>query len=105
MVEYVVNYDYISKVLCVNKAKAALDCKGKCHLTEELAKASEGEKTASDKKIAVKDLEWLFFQTIQQVKLSNTSTLQKPISKFNYCNLYSYLNSIPTFHPPPYFTQ
>ncbi len=41
VVEYMVNYDYISKVLCENKAKPKLKCNGKCHLMKELAKASE----------------------------------------------------------------
>ncbi len=38
VIEYAINYDYISKVLCVNKEKPKLQCNGKCHLTKELAK-------------------------------------------------------------------
>ncbi|MBP4140542.1 hypothetical protein J3S90_01855 [Flavobacterium sp. P4023] len=44
VLEYVVNYDYISKVLCINKDKPMMHCNGKCHLMKELAKASESEK-------------------------------------------------------------
>ena len=62
VVEYVVNYEYISKVLCVNKAKPELQCNGKCHLMKELAKASENEKPITDKRIVVKEVEVLFFQ-------------------------------------------
>lgn len=39
--DYIINYDYISKVLCENKAKPELKCNGKCQLMKELAKASE----------------------------------------------------------------
>ncbi|MEN9488966.1 MAG: hypothetical protein RL494_1231 [Bacteroidota bacterium] len=62
VVEYVVNYEYISKVLCVNKDKPKLQCNGKCHLMKELAKASENEKPiSSDKKFSVQENEVLFF--------------------------------------------
>ncbi|PKP15212.1 MAG: hypothetical protein CVU07_10940, partial [Bacteroidetes bacterium HGW-Bacteroidetes-23] len=44
---YVVNYDYISKELCENKAKPELECNGKCHLKAELANASEESTPAS----------------------------------------------------------
>ena len=43
VIEYVVNYEYISKVLCENKAKPMMHCNGKCHLMKELAKAAENE--------------------------------------------------------------
>ena len=41
--EYLVNYDYISNVLCVNKATPELNCNGACHLTNEIKKAMEDE--------------------------------------------------------------
>ncbi len=53
VVDYIVNYEYISKVLCINKAKPKLNCNGKCHLMKELAKTSESETPiSSNKKIA-----------------------------------------------------
>ena len=52
VLDYVVNYEYISKVLCVNKAKPKLQCNGKCHLMKELAKTAENEvPISSNKKI------------------------------------------------------
>jgi hypothetical protein len=52
VIDYIVNYDYISNVLCENKAKPELKCNGKCHLIKELAKASNDDKPInSDKKI------------------------------------------------------
>jgi hypothetical protein len=55
VVAYVTNYNYITKVLCINKSKPKLQCNGKCHLMKELAKASESEKPIhSDKKDNVK---------------------------------------------------
>ncbi|RYG30131.1 MAG: hypothetical protein EOO01_37200 [Chitinophagaceae bacterium] len=43
LVEYVTNYDYIATVLCVNKTKPEMHCNGKCHLMQELAKASASD--------------------------------------------------------------
>lgn len=34
LVEYVVNYEYISEVLCENKEKPLIGCDGKCYLTK-----------------------------------------------------------------------
>ncbi len=102
VIDYVVNYHYISTVLCENKDKPKLKCCGKCHLKKELAKASEGEKpNSSNKKDTSKnDVEVLFFQKIKplvsgEINLKNTNTLFD-----NYSNLYFHLNGCSAFHPP-----
>jgi hypothetical protein len=100
IVEYIVNYDYIIKVLCINKTKPELNCNGKCHLMKELAKVSEGDEPISDKKIVVKDVELLFFEDIKKIVFLKVLTGEDSIFNFNYCNLYNYLNSYSTFHPP-----
>jgi hypothetical protein len=65
VIEYAVNYEYISKVLCVNKAKPMMHCNGKCHLMKELAKASETEKPiSSDKKTTVQVFNLFQFQNL-----------------------------------------
>lgn len=51
VLDYAVNNDYLSKVLCINKDKPELKCYGKRHLLKELAKASEEDRPiSSDKK-------------------------------------------------------
>ena len=100
IVEYVTNYEYISKVLCVNKAKPEMKCKGKCHLMKELAKAAEDEKPISDKKIVVKEIEVLFYQKLRPIEFPKLLVTKYPILNFNYSNLYTYLNSCSVFHPP-----
>ncbi|WP_420287146.1 hypothetical protein VT569_10545 [Flavobacterium psychrophilum] len=100
VVEYLVNYDYITKVLCVNKETPIMGCDGKCYLISQLAKSSDTEKPFSDKKIIVKELEVLFFQEITAVIFPNASFLPIRVLNFNYSNLYNYLNSTTTFHPP-----
>ncbi|AJR04341.1 hypothetical protein [Siansivirga zeaxanthinifaciens] len=53
--EYYVNYEYISKVLCINKEKPMSTCNGKCHLSQQLNEAQQTEK--QDKKIPVVEQE------------------------------------------------
>jgi hypothetical protein len=103
VVDYIINYEYISKVLCVNKAKPAMHCNGKCHLMKELAKAAENEKPiSSDKKNTTQEVEVLFFEKINGYHLDFfcDRTIQKINS--NYSNLYSYLNRTSVFHPPTF---
>lgn len=101
VVDYVVNYEYISKVLCVNKAKPKLKCNGKCHLMKELAKTSESETPIpSSKKIAYHELEVLFFEEIKSFKITSIYFDKKQIVNNNYSDLYSYLISDSVFRPP-----
>jgi len=102
VVDYIVNYEYISTVLCENKDKPELKCCGKCHLKKELASASEGEKPInSDKKENSKqEVEVLFFQEIktlftEQIYFQNTTSIGD-----NYSNFYFHLNGCSVFHPP-----
>ncbi len=101
VLDYVVNYEYITKVLCINKAKPKLQCNGKCHLMKELAKASENEAPiSSDKKTTSQQIEILFFEEIKSFKIVSIyfEENQKVIS--NYSNSYLYLNSVSVFRPP-----
>lgn len=49
LVEYAVNYDYISTVLCINKSKPELHCNGKCYLSKELAKTNDSDSSPLNK--------------------------------------------------------
>lgn len=101
VVEYMVNYDYISKVLCENKAKPKMKCNGKCHLMKELAKASDTETPkSSDKKGAVQLTEVLFFEEIESFKINTDFSSDIKKANTSYSDLYFYLNSDATFRPP-----
>lgn len=103
VIDYVVNYDYIATVLCVNKAKPQMHCNGKCHLMKEMAKESESEKPiSSDKKNGVSENEILFFQVIHPFEPIQDFYPTTTRMTINYSNLYSYLNSITVFHPPTF---
>lgn len=102
IVEYVVNYKYISEVLCVNKEKPIIGCNGKCYLMSELAKSAESEKPLSDKKNSVKDIEILFFQETTNLNVVKTTFPIKVVLNNFYSNLYSLLNCCSVFHPPSF---
>ena len=101
VIDYIVNYEYISKVLCVNKAKPKMHCNGKCHLMKELAKASENEKPISpDKKVTSQESEVLFIEELKSFKITPTFFQEKQNLNSSYSNLYFLLNSGSVFHPP-----
>lgn len=101
VIDYVVNYEYISKVLCENKEKPAMKCNGKCHLMKELAKASETEKPiSSDKKASVNTVNDLFVEELHPLDWVIFDTHTKPSLDTAYANLYAHLNSHAIFHPP-----
>ena len=49
--EYILNYQYIAKVLCVNKEKVKLNCNGKCHLKKQLSKTVSDSTTKNQNRI------------------------------------------------------
>jgi len=102
VIDYVINYDYISKVLCENKAKPQLKCNGKCHLMKELAKASENEKPInSDKKDNSKhEIELLYCNELSEINFRQIYFLNKTSVGDNYANLYFHTVSCSVFHPP-----
>jgi len=101
VIDYAVNYDYISKVLCINKAKPELKCNGKCHLMKELAKASEDDKTNStEKKQSTNKLIDLFVGEQDSFKFAFLVNKNKPSFNSKCSNLYSHLDSNSIFHPP-----
>ena len=104
--DYVINYGYISKELCINKAKPELKCNGKCHLMKELAKASEDEKPiSSDKKDNSKhEIEVLFYQEILPLQLTQIYFHTNSSAANNYSNHYFHLNSCSVFHPPTFIS-
>ena len=105
VLEYAINYDYITKTLCVNKAKPKMQCNGKCHLMKELAKASESEKPiSSDKKQLVQESEVLFLETIASFVCADFFTNPTQKINANYSNLYSFLNSGVVEHPPTFIS-
>jgi hypothetical protein len=75
--DYAFNYDYIAKVLCINKDKPKLKCNGKCYLMQQLAKNAEEDSSKENlpKKV---EFQLLFFQ---DSRLLEFEVLTQPINK------------------------
>jgi hypothetical protein len=71
VIDYIVNYEYISTQLCENIEKPELKCNGKCHLMKELSKASEDEKpiNSNKKQNTKQEVEVLFCETISTLNI------------------------------------
>lgn len=104
VLDYIINYDYIAKELCENKAKPQMHCNGKCHLMKELAKAAEEQKQESDRKSAQQNAEVLFFEAPFEFAFSSVITLPYSKNETAYTNLYSHCNTVSFFHPPAFIS-
>ena len=96
-VEYAINYDYISKVLCINKDKPELNCNGKCQLMKELKQQEEDD--FKSLRISMDEYPIGF---ITLLKIQSLKPIDKYIinHSFFYSDNYSYLNGKSVFHPP-----
>ena len=95
VIDYAVNYDYIAKVLCINKDKPKSTCHGKCHVAKEI----ENNKTNQQKKIQLNDLEFDKYvkNTTPSFKLLFTS-YKKQVLYYNELEYTNYYKKI--FRPP-----
>lgn len=95
-VEYAIQYDYISKVLCINKDKPELSCNGKCQLMQKLEQQQEEDYQS----LRIQMDEYpIGFVKFVKIKERNTDI---NVIKLNhhYKNQYAYLHSYQVFHPP-----
>jgi len=101
VIDYMVNYDYISTVLCINKDKPELHCNGKCQLMKELANAADDDKPIStNKKTNTNTLNDLFVQEVNEYVFMTANKPVEYILNSKYTNLYSHLEVYSIFHPP-----
>jgi hypothetical protein len=100
LVEYAVNYDYISKVLCVNKSKPELHCNGKCYLSKEIAKTNDTDSSPlhKTKNSGQKLLDIYVLPETTAIKTTENAFFSNP--DFLYETAYSFLFLRHIFRPP-----
>ena len=96
-VEYVINYDYISKVLCINKDKPELNCNGKCQLMMKLEKQQKDD--FKSLRISMEEYP-IGFVSILNIDLEDKLLFIKEKESFLYKKNYYYLFNKEVFHPP-----
>ncbi|WP_080777741.1 hypothetical protein [Chryseobacterium phocaeense] len=100
LVEYAVNYDYISTTLCVNKSKPELHCNGKCYLSKELAKTNGSDSSPLNK---AKNSGQKIIDTCTLPEIAVIQKADQPIPQnlnFLYETAYSFLFLKHIFKPP-----
>lgn len=97
VVKYALNKEFISKVLCENKAKPILKCNGKCHLKKELQKEEKKENAPANNSKEKFEVQFSSFPIITDTFhfLVNTNELN-----VIYLHHYSSKHIEAIFHPP-----
>lgn len=96
-IEYALNYEYISEILCINKENTEMNCDGKCYLTKELNKQSEENKTNA----TLINLEEYPIGFIHIISLEEEQLIKERTTKnTEYCKNYHLLISKNFFRPP-----
>lgn len=96
-IEYLVNQDYITEFLCINKEKPKLQCNGKCYLVKALKKQQSS--TSKSLRVSLENYP-IGFVTIFQIRTNNTVNLTKKNIPEFYEKLYHTHYNSNTFVPP-----
>ena len=97
LVEYAINYDYIAKVLCINKDKPEMQCNGKCQLMKKLEKQQEEDYKSI--RILIEEYP-IGFVDVLDISSDLNTELQHKKGNFSHKNDYSFLFLNAVFHPP-----
>lgn len=82
-----------------------MECNGKCHLMKELAKNADTEKPASsNKKNHSSDTIDIIFNPEKGYVITSVFISLNRSVNAAYANLYAYLKSDSTFHPPSFIS-
>lgn len=98
VLEYQLNKEFISKNLCINKAKPILKCKGKCQMMQKLAE-EEQQQSSNNNTTKLKIQEPVFTDQINKPVVPPPVTANTSYNQVRACtNTSTYAPSV--FHPP-----
>ncbi|MCC6515625.1 MAG: hypothetical protein IT275_04660 [Chitinophagales bacterium] len=101
VMDYAINYDYIQKVLCINKNNPEKKCHGKCHLNENLNKVFDDKDAKSTtSKNSTEELISLICQKHTNKIFIIKNDISTDIKLGNFIDSYTYTFSSVIFHPP-----
>ena len=99
ILDYVVNYDYISTQLCENRARPELRCNGKCYIKKEILKSSENQ-NAKESKVQIKSIDVFVVNEISEF-IEDKKEKKNVENNFQNCfNLRVKPFDESIFHPP-----
>lgn len=95
LAEYLLNKEYIARVLCINKAKPKSACNGQCHLMKQMEKETKQEEKGN----AVKDkYEVIFSQITLPLELTPSANAVQLLTAYHGGMGQKPLHAV--FHPP-----
>ena len=100
--EYAFNYEFIAKILCINKKNAPLNCNGKCYLRAQLSSVHK-QSESKEKQILHIDIDSLpkIVIAVHAIFLRSVQVLQK--NKSYYFEKLSFNTYSKPLTPPPKF--
>lgn len=100
VIDFMVNYSYIIKELCVNRDKPEMECNGQCYLKKELAEAATQEFPISkERKIPIPSQE-VFFQEFQEEAFAFPAFADKQAPLVFHRDMRTQREISAIFHPP-----
>lgn len=98
-INYAINYEYISSVLCENREKPELLCNGKCYLKKDLAKSSQSNTAPKELKIEI----LYCFVIEKKIKITNdeSNNLIEKKAKIQQCFNFEFQDFYQEFFHPP----
>ena len=104
VLDYMINYDYIAKELCVNRDKPVLACNGKCYLEKKMVENNELLSHQSDKPTPPKleQIAFPVFVVMEQIKYAALIFVSITKSSFFYQVSYSYSYIFSLLRPPQF---
>lgn len=100
---YMINYDYITQVLCINKDNPTLNCNGSCFLTQDIQKTQLTEMEEGQITFPILDL-GIFVLAFQDINSYDLSLIELDVSPdyyfYNMGDTSNYHNKI--IHPPEF---
>jgi len=90
VIDYLINKDYITKNLCINKDKPKSCCKGKCHMVKQLQKTTpnpDNDTKNTNKRVQLKELNDFIVNNPCRFRLEITSVNYQKYSISTYFEL------------------
>lgn len=83
VIDYLVNYDKISKEYCVNIERPELLCNGVCYLKEQISKTVSDEQNDDNKiQVSLRTIDYFIYQSTFEINTSNFTKSIEKISTF-----------------------
>lgn len=101
MADYLLRYDYISKVLCENKNIPSKHCNGKCYLAKQMKHQIEENSESKNSNRENKLIENIvLYDDFNIVSIQVPNQFEQKISFKEFTDLYQFNLYQDFFHPP-----